>query len=141
MKSQITRNLICSLFWAVAIQAAPLTFHQEPQQPPKPLVIRLSDGRSVPEGPGVICSEECVAAEAASLPDAPGSRRWLIAIPIGAGIIACAVLCRGSRDTSVNRPPVPPNAPDQPGAPVPESAPVALLAVGIFALYKLGKLE
>lgn len=131
----LTRNLICSIFWSFATMASPLTF--ERTQEPKPLVIRLSDGRIVPEGSGVICSDDCVEAAAISLPDS-SSRRWLIMIPIGTAIIACAILCRGG-DTSIGRPPVTELPPDTPTTPVPEMPTALFVALGILGLYRMRK--
>lgn len=66
----------------------------------QPEFVRLSDGRLIPYGPGVICSEVCVETDVRETP--PGlSRKWLIAIPIAGAAIAAILLTSG--ETSIPR--------------------------------------
>ncbi len=123
----------------------------------QPEFVRLSDGRLIPYGPGIICSDLCVEPVAAENP--PGlSRRWLIAIPIAGAAIAAVLLASG--DSSLPRPtavsndnqgptptptpnpnptptPTPTNPGDQP-QPVPEPGTIALLGIGL-ALFSRKK--
>lgn len=67
----------------------------------QPEFVRLSDGRLIPYGPGVICSDVCV--ESNVIENPPGiSRKWLIGIPIAGAAIALIFLTTG--DTSIPRP-------------------------------------
>lgn len=122
----------------------------------QPDFVRLSDGRLIPYGPGVICSESCVEGEVI---EQGFNRKWLIAIPIVAGVVI-GFWIHGSRTSpptsvaGVNQPPTstptptptpsgtpsstptppgPTPTPDQP-QPVPEPGTMLLLGAGLAAL-------
>ncbi|MFN7926939.1 MAG: PEP-CTERM sorting domain-containing protein [Blastocatellia bacterium] len=122
----------------------------------QPEFVRLSDGRMIPYGPGVICSEVCTNSEVAENP--PGlSRKWLIAIPIAGAAIAGFILVSGEASLPRPRPvvggvsqepsptptptptttPTPSSTPpgEQP-KPVPEPGTIALLGAGLALLSR-----
>lgn len=122
----------------------------------QPEFVRLSDGRLIPYGPGVICSDICVEPPVTENP--PGlSRKWLIAIPIAGGIIAGFILTNGTASlprptptvggvsqtpsptptpsSSVTPTPNPTPPGDQP-KPVPEPGTMALLGAGLALLAR-----
>lgn len=105
MKS-LTKHIITNvvLLWAFSpvSLANPIRFDD-------PKFVTLSDGRRVPYGQGVICSDECVTAE--SLPG--GSRQWWI-VPVMTTVVVCALLCR-----PVQPPTLIPNQPETPNTPNP----------------------
>lgn len=78
-----------------------------------PKFVTLSDGRNVPYGQGVICSDECVEAAAESLPDSRTRRWWLV--PITTVAVLCAVLCRPGNPPTIT--------PDEPLTPRPNPTP------------------
>jgi hypothetical protein len=115
-----------------------------------PEFVRLADGRLIPYGPGVICSDVCVENDVVETP--PGmAKRWLIAIPIAGAAIAGILLASGDssrpRPTAVigtSQKPLPPTTPtptptvppgDQP-QPVPEPSTIALLGAGLALLSR-----
>ena len=123
----------------------------------QPEFVRLSDGRLIPYGPGVICSDVCVESDVVQNP--PGlSRKWLIAIPIAGAALIGLLLVSG--DSSLPRPtavsdnhqdpktptsdptPVPSPTPggEQP-QPVPEPGTIALLGVGLALLSRKRVIE
>lgn len=126
MLKHLTKSILCSLLW-VALPtpslSAPVTF----QDPITPQTVTLSDGRRIPFGPGVICSNECVEAEALALPDEPSNRRWLWLLPLGGALIVLTLL---PPDSSTPGTPLDPPVP----APVPETGTLLLLCAGLLLL-------
>ena len=111
-----------------------------------PEFVRLTDGRMIPYGPGVICSDACVE----SLAEPQGfPRKWLIALPlVGAAIVGVILATNSSRiprtavDSVIQPPtttptptPVPvcvgDNCSTPPTEPVPEPATLALMGAGL----------
>lgn len=127
----------------------------DPQQPggkipeggEKPEFVRLTDGRIVPYGPGLVCTEECVQTEALALSDEPlpdiakvGGRRWAFALPLAAVPLAFLFLNRDNTprtivsDSSRNVTPTPPPTPVD----VPEPATLVLLGLGLAMMARHG---
>ena len=117
----------------------------------QPEFVRLNDGRMIPYGPGVICSDICLEPGVVETP--PGlARRWWLALPIGAAAIAAILLSSG--ETSIPRPtavsntnqepqptPTPSSTPKLPSGgdppqPVPEPGTIALLGAGLALLSR-----
>lgn len=120
-----------------------------------PEFVRLADGRLVPYGPGVNCSDACV--ESAVIPNG-FPRKWLIALPIaGAAIVGVLLATDSTRnprrvvdDTTQppteNPTPTPNPSPtptpgcqgsncnNPPPEPVPEPGTIALLGAGLALL-------
>lgn len=161
--------ILCTCL-AVGAQAEPISWHQigrdsmgqprsganEPLPPfgqgqidqkgnvEQPEFVHLPDGRIVPYGQGVICTESCVEGFVEDAVRRP--RLWLIAAPLIAGGAICAVLC-GGHDTPGGNPPNtnptpfgtptnPPTPTPTPTSPVPEPATLMLLGTGLAFLAR-----
>jgi PEP-CTERM motif len=162
-------TLLLCLVLMVGVQAGPIGYQQIDQQAQQktnngnnapaqptggesnPEIVRLADGRIVPFGAGVICSDNCVGADAIDAPfdlgkiaGVRGINPWLIGVPVAVGGIAAIVLLSGGNTTTpavittdVTTLPIiiAPRDPIVP-APVPEPATVALMGVGLAMLAK-----
>lgn len=156
---RLTVSILLLCLLAGTVKADPITFQQVKQdangpptsqtgQPAKaqegtpPEFVRLPDGRIVPYGPGTICRIETE--DSAERIDQPNRRKWLIAVPLFAAGILCAVLCHGdiSRTAVSNtgqEPTVTPTpTPTPPSTPVPEPGTLILLGVGLAFLAQFG---
>ena len=101
--------------------AAPFTFAQDDKLSKVVVVngeerILLPDGRIIPMGQGVICTDDCVSTEA---PEAPGmkqsSRKWLFLAAIVAAVSVAAIV-RERQDCCCLVPPLFPPAVRPPDA-------------------------
>lgn len=129
------RIIITFIFCASSVFAAPVTFKQDDPKHSRVIVVAgeekilMPDGRVLPFGQGILCTEECpeITEVVAS------NRRWAVPV-IAAGIITTAVLWpRNPRNSAppIDTPPI---------APVPESATIVLLAsAGLFFLPRFFK--
>ncbi len=181
MKSRLLITSILSVTLAFSAQASPISFAQigdtqsgrtpnggsttpapttTPEQATSSLTVesldhpefvRLADGRLVPYGPGVNCSDACVESEV--IPNG-FPRKWLIALPIAGAAIVGVLLATDSTprrfvDNTTQPPtenPTPtPNPSPTPGCqgsncnnpppePVPEPGTIALLGAGLALL-------
>ncbi len=112
----------------------------------RPEFIRLADGRIVPFGPGVVCTDDCVQAEAFG-PDDPTELRvpvarvkpWLLT---ASGLaIPLILLWRGGDRTAVSstgEPPVTTTPTPPPQTDVPEPATLVLLGLGLAMVARHG---
>lgn len=136
MKKSIICNLILFIVFSPPSLASPV-FTDDPSK-----FVRLSDGRQVEFGQGVICSDDCVSTEIFTPPDDNARRRWMLVPFIGTAIVLCAVLCRGGSAP----PTVTPNPPGNPTPPtppppteIPEPLTVATVSLGLAMIAALRK--
>ncbi len=156
-----TLGLFLCLMLVVNVKGGPIGYQQIDQQAQQktnqdnpstqsvgseqtPEFVRLADGRIVPFGAGVVCTDNCVSAEVFDLgkiATPKGFNPWLLSIPIAAGGVAAIFLLSGGNSTTPTtivtdtlpiitppRDPVP--------APVPEPATLALMGVGLAMLAR-----
>ncbi len=120
----------------------------------QPEFVRLSDGRLIPYGPGVICSDACVESEVIQ-----PHRKWWIALPLIGGAVIVGALLAGNDSTPIRRSevgtttqspsptptptpttdPTPSPSPtpnDKQPEPVPEPSTIALLGTGLALIAR-----
>ncbi|MCI0392356.1 MAG: PEP-CTERM sorting domain-containing protein [Acidobacteria bacterium] len=112
---------------------------------PPPEFVRLHDGRIVRFGPEMICDENCVDPVTPAAFRGNGKTMWWIVSPLVAGVILCAILCRGDGDNPqplptiiipVHNPVTVQTTPSvvPPSTEVPEPTTLVLLGIGLGAL-------
>lgn len=120
---------ILALFGVIrsSVYANPIQIMQDPIQP---ATVRLSDGRIVPFGPGVICKPEVC--ETIGI-ETTIEKKWL-AVGFGSGAVLCAILCRPSGNplpiagTAISK------GPDPVGVDIPEVSTLTALGTGLLAI-------
>lgn len=152
--------LLCCLF-AVGAKADPITYQQVQQsrgqqvatarashsddssasssqtqgETAPPEFVRLPDGRIVPYGAGVICTENCAEPFAAIAPPA-ASRLWFAAPPALVSSLVCGVLCGGDSKLTLSAElePTPTPTGTPAATPIPEPATLILLGLGLAVI-------
>jgi PEP-CTERM motif len=129
-------------------QTAQVQSSQAAAQEEPPTFVRLPDGRIVPYGPGVICTENCVEPFEAKLPNRPRLLIWVLPVIAGgliAGLIGGGVIGGGSPGVAVTPTPFPtiavtptptPLPSPTPDAKVPEPSTLVLLGIGMTMLAR-----
>lgn len=113
---------------SASVTASPMTFGDDPP------FVKLSDGRIVPYGQGVICSDECRPPAPVDPTDAK-LKRWVIT----GAVVGTIVLVAGSRGGGGRVPLEIPNSPSSPLTPVSEPGLLCLLGSGLVVVGRLLK--
>lgn len=121
---QVLRLLMIISCVGIGAMAGPLQFSALQATTDDYQWVRLSNGRVVPLGPGVLCTEECASA---SLPPSISSRKLLFVSLTGL-IVSCALLCRSGHSA-----PAPVSVPK---AGVPETGTLFLLGSGLLLISR-----
>ncbi len=110
-----------------------------------PKFVRLPDGRIVPYGPGVVCTENCVEPFEAKLPNRPRLLVWALPVIAGgliAGLISSGVIGGGpaagvaiTPTPTITVTPTPLPGPT-PNTGVPEPSTLVLLGIGMTVLAR-----
>ncbi len=130
----LTKALICNAVVALALNASPVTLQDPIEQGKAPITVTLSDGRIVPYGAGIICTEEC------PMPTLEAERRrnrWLVpGLLVGGAITTVCLLCCDEPPTGL----LPPVS-QPPSADVPESEPLFLTGLGLWFVLAARRLK
>ena len=123
------KHIILIILLSLSTVAAPVQFDD-------PTWVKLSDGRIVPFGAGLICTNTCTEEEIAG--DHTFSSRWLIALPI-AGAVIIGLLAKSSESTQISIVPssnIITTTNTTIPTPVPEPTTYLLLGAGLLRLLK-----
>lgn len=145
------QKLLLFLLLSVCAFAAPVRFAASQDVPPLSRVvivngeekILMPDGRILPLGQGVICSDECLELRNVAV-EAPSSLRRFSFVALGAfGALAVWLWLRDCCCELQSPPIVPPASPPTPNAPppvaVPEASTLSLLLFGLMLFARRRK--